>query len=451
MLLLKRMILALILLPLALLLALWWFADISPRQLAPATALATGMGAKLACSSRYLSGFDAQRVSDDLASYSALTRLLSYRDLPEHAVQARLLFSPPSVARYRPGLGCTLEYAGYDGLDALRVPPLAPPPQLPWPAGAAPAVPEPSLQRQLEEMLAADNRAGLDTRALLVAVDGRVAAAAYAPGIDRDTPLLGWSMGKSIVAILLGRLEALGALQRDEQDLFPAWSADARVGISVENLLQMSSGLAFDEEYVPGSDSTRMLFSAPSAADVAMASPLQHPPGSYFSYSSGTTNLLARLAFERLGADPQALVDFFHRELALPMGLETMVLEPDASGVPVGSSYVYASARDWARFGQLLLDGGRSNGRRLLDAAWVTAASRPNASANDPRYGYQLWLNAGGERRWPSLPDDAYAMLGNREQVVMIVPSARAVLVRLGWSDRAYPVDDNFARILDAL
>lgn len=432
--------------------SLWLLAGVSPRQIPSAIALATGLGAKLACSGHFLSRFDNARIADDLASYSALTRLLAIHALSNDRVAANMPGSPAAVARYRPGLGCTLEYANDSGLDAVVVALPAVDAAREWPAGAQAGPADAQVAALLADMLAADNAQGLDTRALLVVQDGRIVGEAYASGISKDTPLLGWSMGKSVIAIQVGRLQALGKLSMAEQDLFPAWTADARADISVENLLQMTSGLAFSEDYVPGSDSTRMLFSSPSASDVAMQRPLEHPPGRFFSYSSGTTNLLARLVYERIGGSPQAQVDFFADEIGTPLALEATTLEPDASGVPVGSSFVYAPARDWARFGLLLLDGGQINGQRLLSEDWVQRATAPNHSDNDPRYGYQLWLNGGGrELRWPSLPPESYAMQGNRSQFVMMLPSLRAVVVRLGWSAGEYPLDANVARIATAL
>ncbi len=431
---------------------LWLLAGIAPRQIPSAVALATGLGAKLACSGHYLSGFDAARNEDDLASYSALTRLLSLRPVPEGGVAASLLGSPPALARYRPGLGCTLEYGDGGRLDKVVIrAPTAHVAAL-WPAGTLAGAADPGMEVLLSGMLAADNAAGLDTRALLVVQGGRILGEAYAPGISKDTPLLGWSMGKSVTAILLGRLQALGKVSVAERNLFPAWAADKRASISLENMLQMSSGLAFSEDYVPGNDSTRMLFMSPSASDVALASPLEHAPGSFFAYSSGTSNLLARLVSERLGGSPQALVDFIASEISAPLGLEATTLELDASGVFVGSSFIYAPARDWARFGYLLVNGGQINGQRLLERDWVARATRPNHSDNESRYGYQLWLNGGGTSlRWPALPTDAYAMQGNREQVVMMLPSLQAVIVRLGWSAVDYPTDANFARIAASL
>ncbi|MCB1843097.1 MAG: serine hydrolase, partial [Halioglobus sp.] len=347
--------------------------------------------------------------------------------------------------------GCTLEYGDASPLDGVRVPARPAAGAARWPEGDDTGPANDGMQALLADMLAADNAAGLDTRALLVARAGRVIAEAYADGIDSNTPLLGWSMGKSVTAIMVGRLEYLGLLKPDERALFPAWAQDERAQISLEDMLQMSSGLRFVEDYVPGSDATRMLFESPSAAQVAVDSPLAHAPGTHFYYSSGTTNLLSLLVYQRAGDTAQAQVDFFQREIAAPLGLRNTTLEADASGVFVGSSFVYAPARDWARFGQLLLNAGQINGERVLSEDWVRRARQPNGSENDRRYGYQLWLNAGGDPWWPSLPRSAYAMQGNRNQLVMMLPEHNVVIVRLGWTPDDYPADANVARILAAL
>ncbi len=448
---LKRIALGLLLVPPLAIAVLWLLAGVTPRQIPSAVALTTGLGAKLACSGHYLSGFDDSQNADDLASYSALTRLLRVRHVPA-GVTASLPGSPVAVARYRPGLGCTLEYGADSALDHVEFNAPAIHAAELWPRGNLAGAADPGMEALLSDILSTDNAAGMDTRALLVVQDGRILGEAYAPGISKDTPLLGWSMGKSVTAILLGRLETLGKLSVAEQTLFPAWAGDERASISLENLLQMTSGLAFFEDYVPGSDSTHMLFMSPSASDVAMASPLEHAPGRFFAYSSGTSNLLARLVYERVGASAQAQMDFIAREISAPLGLEATTFELDASGVFVGSSFIYATARDWARFGYLLVNDGQINGQRLLERDWVARATAANHSGNEPRYGYQLWLNDGGPNlHWPALPATAYAMQGNRSQVVMLLPSLNAVVVRLGWSANEYPVDANVARIVAAL
>ncbi|MFV8783196.1 serine hydrolase domain-containing protein [Microbulbifer sp. SA54] len=423
----------------------------SITQLGTAVNVATGMGAKLACSGRFVSGFSPDQNLEDLASYSPANQLLNLEyDEGNRRVSASLLGLGHTSASYREGLGCTLDIGDTAPLDRISAAKLTPS-EAPWPIGnSAPAI-DPELQQKLDALLAADNAAGYQTRALVLIQDGQLVAESYAEGVSADTPLLGWSMGKSLTAMMIGRLEQMGLADPATTPLFAQWQDDARAEITLENLLHMSSGLAFDETYAPGSDATRMLFNTDSASDVALASQPLHTPGEHFSYSSGTTNLLARWIAERLGGQPQNSVDFFHSEILSPLGMRDTVFELDPSGVFVGSSYIYASARDWARLGQLMLSQGHWQGQRLLGEEWVKRAQTPNTSANDPRYGYQFWLNSGSdELRFAELPADAYFMLGNRKQVVMISPSTNTVAVRLGWSAGDYPTGANFARLLPA-
>ncbi|GAB2504343.1 serine hydrolase domain-containing protein [Microbulbifer agarilyticus] len=420
----------------------------SITQLGNAVRVSTGMGAKLACSGRYLSGFSHSRNLDDLASYSPANRLLDlvYDDEVKR-VTATLMGMGETSATYRPGLGCTLDIGDTSALNTVTTTPIADS-SAAWPLGNTVTNIAPTQQQRLEEILQKDNRAGLNTRALLVVQDGKLVAEAYGEGISPETPLLGWSMGKSLTAMMVGRLQTINPQVDMSQPLFPQWSDDRR-DISMENLLQMSSGLKFDETYAPGSDATKMLFRAHSASDIALQSPLTKAPGEYFSYSSGTTNLLSRWIYDRVGATPQNNVDFFYQQILTPLGMGHTTFEVDGSGVFVGSSYIYASARDWARLGLLMLQNGEWNGEQLLNPDWVTDAQKPNQSENEPRYGYQFWLNSGGdELRYPELPGDSYFMLGNREQIVMISPSTNTVMVRLGWSKKTYPTGENFAQLL---
>ncbi|SEA20269.1 serine hydrolase domain-containing protein [Microbulbifer marinus] len=419
----------------------------SITQLGSAVRVATGMGAKLACSARFVSGFDEARIVDDLASYSPANRLLDLH-YADKRVSAALLGMGRTSASYRDGLGCTLDIGDTSTLDQVQVQPVLTNGDE-WPLGSSVSSIDANLQQRVEAIVARDNAAGLQTRALVVVQDGKLLAEAYGPGIDAETPLLGWSMGKSLTAMMLGRMEALGLANSQSKPVFAAWARDARAQIALEDLLRMSSGLDFDETYAPGSDATKMLFNAHSASDVAMVSPAMYEPGQHFSYSSGTTNLLARWMHEQLGGDVQASLDFFSREILQPLGMAHTVFEVDPSGVFVGSSYIYASGRDWARLGQLMLNRGEWRGEQLLGADWVARAAAPNPSANEPRYGYQFWLNGGGDAlRYPQLPADAYFMSGNRKQVVMISPSTNTVVVHLGWSAGGYPTGENFAELL---
>ena len=427
--------------------ALWW-AELSPTDLKANLQVGTGMGAKIACSARYVSHLSPNQILDDLASYSPAIKFLDVTyDDTRPGVSVSLLGMGTTTAAYRPGLGCTLDTGDIKPLDRLTIPDLGTSTS-PWPAGSMVTTLSEPIQQSLQDLLNQDNQLGLDTRALLVVHKGRILGEVYAPGITPETPLLGWSMGKSFVSVLLGNLSSRGNLNINEQSLFEDWQGDDRRAISIENLLHMSSGLDFAEVYAPGSDATHMLFNAYSAAAVAKKKPLAHLPGTHFSYSSGTTNLLSALWVSRMGG-PQAAIASLYEEILAPLGMRGTVFEVDPSGVFIGSSYHYSTARDWARLGQLMVNKGSLNGHRLMSQAWVEAATTPNTSTNEPRYGYQFWLNQGTETpRYDKLPSDAFSMQGNRAQVVMMIPSQDIVMVRLGWTSGKYPTNTNFSDIL---
>ncbi|WP_206484171.1 serine hydrolase [Thalassotalea sp. G2M2-11] len=426
--------------------------------------VATSLTAKLACSARYISGFSTQQIAEDLASYSPVTRWVNlHYDDELKFTQANLFTMAPVKAQYTQAKGCSLvngknntSNSAEKSLVSLTAPPLSDSTK-PWPEGSSVETIAPTMQQVLKQLLAQDNANELNTRAMVIVKNGEIIAEAYSDGIFPSTPLLGWSMTKSVTAMLLGRMAQLGMVSMDRDNLFQEWQQDRRKQISLQDLLQMSSGLAFDETYAPGSDATHMLFTADSASEVAMASPVIEPKGEHFSYSSGTTNLLARFIHQQFGHSTQSAINFLFNELFIPLGLQNSVLETDASGVFVGSSYLYGSARDWARLGLLMLNQGsvnqgKANQQRLLTKEWIRNATTPNRSNNDKRYGYQFWLNYGEvDSRWPSLPRDAYAMNGNRGQSVMIIPSEQVVFVRLGWTKGNYPKGENFSYLLGQL
>lgn len=424
-----------------------YFLGIWPLNVWSWSETATGMGAKLACSQHYVSKLSKEQVMQDLKAYASAFDLLTleYNDEQRQVVSRWPGFASQS-AQFREGLGCSLEI-DEPNLDSL-IPARKVVQAGEWPAGNTVATIIPSAQSALFQLYEQDVTEKQETRALLIVKQGRIIAETYAPGVEPTTPLLGWSMAKTLTSIMLGQLEYAGLLNTEESGLFPQWSDDDRRSITVEQLLRMSSGLEFRELYVPGVDVTKMLFNSYSAAGVALNKPLQYRPGEHFYYSSGTANILSLLFTQRVGGNADA-ARYFQEEILQPLGMAHTILEPDPSGVFVGSSYAYASARDWARLGQLLLNKGELNGRRLLSADWVARATAPNESLNDPRYGYQIWLNSGGdELRWPDLPADAFGMTGNRSQRVVVIPSADVVIVRLGWSREAYPDSRKFAELL---
>ncbi|WP_298093000.1 serine hydrolase, partial [uncultured Sphingomonas sp.] len=282
-------------------------------------------------------------------------------------------------------------------------------------------------------LLADETLAGPGMRAMVVARDGRIVAERYAPGFSADTRLIGWSMTKTVTAALVGTvLDRFGGLEA--KGLRPEWT-DARRRITLAQLLGMESGLAFNEDYGGTSDVNRMLFTAPDPAAFAAAKPLAAAPGTVFDYSSGSSVILARLFQDRF-ARPEEALRWPYDMLFGPVGMRSAVLEVDGRGTFGGASFLYADARDWARFGQLLLQDGVWNGRQILPrgyVAWMHAPSR----ASGGRYGRgQVWrrLPQGMDRA--GLPADTYWMLGHDGQSIAIVPSRRLVVVRMGLTPR---------------
>src|SRR5262249_21232177 len=223
--------------------------------------------------------------------------------------------------------------------------------------------------------------------------------------------------------------------------LLPEWHGDSdeRRKITLDQLLHMTSGLAFNEEYgADKSDAEQMLYMQPDMSGYAAKKPLEHPPGSFWSYSSGTTNIISRVLRQSF-ADEQEYLQFPRERLFEPIRMHSAVIEPDAAGIFVGSSYLYATARDWARLGLLYLRDGVWQRRRLLPEGWVTNSLKPVREAPNGRYGAQTWLKLDeaadsnspdlGE---PPLPGDAFYMLGHDGQIVAMVPSRDLVIVRLG-------------------
>jgi len=212
--------------------------------------------------------------------------------------------------------------------------------------------------------------------------------------------------------------------------------------LTLAHLLQMESGFNFQETYSPGHDATRMLYSSSAMWPIAPATGHAHPPGSHFSYSSGDTNLAAYLWQKSL--DGVAYPDWLEAQFILPLGLEAMVAEPDASGVQVGSSYAYMTARDWQRVGQFWLDAWH-NRSDLLPSGWQKDSSEPRPSDARGRYGRGFWLNTDGVS-FPGLPDNLFYASGNAGQSVVVFPDEELVVVRLAFTDTG--VDSGLHRLL---
>lgn len=280
----------------------------------------------------------------------------------------------------------------------------------------------------------------LFTKAVLVVYDGQLVAEAYAPGSDNKTVHLGWSMAKTVTAALAGILVKQGRLKVQEPAPVAAWKNTSKASITLKHLLQQTSGIDFSEVYFRPSSANTMLWSKGDMAAYTESLPLDHPPGTVFNYSSGNVNVLSRILRDKLGDDYYA---FPRRELFDKINANSFLLEPDASGTLVGSSFVYATARDYARLGLLYYSNGYWNGEQILPSNWVKESTEPSSADLRKHYGYLTWLNgknADLSGNWyPDAPADMYFADGFAGQDVFIIPSEKLVLVRLGMRQ----FDDN--------
>lgn len=345
----------------------------------------------------------------------------------------------PQQARYAEGFGCTLASAPLDLGEATPVSDVANPF-----ADAATPVASPELEEALDRAFAAGEPdevvANLGTRGVVIVKDGELVAERYAEGFDASTPQLGWSMTKSVTSLMTGMLVQQGVVSLDDDHLRPEWT-DERADITVENLLRMNAGLEWDETYDLGTPITRMLYLEPDMGSYVAGLPLAHGIGEVQQYSSGSTTLLCSVLAERTGLG----ADLPRQTLFSALGLSSAVMEPDASGTPVCSSYLWATPRDWAAIGQFALQNGEWNGEQLLPADWMeqSLTVTDTGVSDDPGYGMGWRVNVlpDGSLRWPSLPEDTFSANGHDGQLMLVIPSEGLVVVRLGFTPAASASD----------
>lgn len=342
-------------------------------------------------------------------------------------------------AGHTPGLGCALGRPGEGPGEPLL---LAADPR-PFPAGDAvsgnadglvadPAALDAALASVFTPGAFGNPAKDPVTRSVVIVHQGQLVRARHAEGWGPTTPHYSASMSKTVGGALVGILVDEGRLALDDEALLPEWT-DGRRAIRLAHLLDMESGLDFNEDYEGPADPARMLYAEPSASRFAMAKPLRDPPGSRFYYSSGDTNILMRVARLRSGRDQGQWNDYPRQALFAPAGMRSTLFEQDAEGDFVGSTFVVASANDWARFGLLLADGGRVEDRQLVPEAWVARMLTPTAVSNG-RYSTQTWFRGGV----PGEKGRTVELSGYGGQFVTIVPETRTVIVRMGFqADRS--------------
>ncbi len=324
----------------------------------------------------------------------------------------------------------------------MILPPLTPQPAdtpwptLDWPVGVLPPGIAAPVQTSVSHAFSAESTATLGvTHALLIIHQGRLVLEHYAPDFGPQVTCPSWSMAKSITHALAGLLVADGVLDIHAPAGVPEWAAagDARGAITLDQLLRMSSGLAFAEDYDRShpSDVIEMLFGKGQGdvAGFAAALPLEHAPGAHWSYSSGTTNIVSRCLSEALArSGGGSLQSFMQERLFAPLGITSAIPKFDAAGTFIGSSFCFCTPRDFARFGLLYLRDGIWDGRRILPQGWIdyarTATFQQIGSEAQGRYGASWWLDIAGP--------GSFSANGYDGQFIVLCPDRDLIIVRHG-------------------
>lgn len=391
---------------------------------------------KILCSAVFVGGRSASSAVRDLGGYDPRLSKIKYSvNYGQKCISTWFLF--PRNARtacYEPGIGCRSLNLGYrvpvrdEVWKGLPEPKAGPDLFTKGPAEVASRV-----GRAVDTHF----RSYHGTRALVVLRKDQLVAEQYAPGFPAETRHQGWSMSKTVAAALLGIRARQGKLSLDQANFFAAWAKDSRARIRLRDLLNMSSGLHFYENYDDNfSDVVTMLYQRSHMASFAVGKHHAYEPGSKWSYSTGTTAILhgvLRNTFDSV----EDYWRFPYAELFNKIGATSFLLEMDAGGTYVGGANTFATARDWARLGSVFLHRGKAGDETIFDESWYDFLVSAAPAAPQGKYGGQLWTNLGTDgkgtnRPWPNLPPDAFAFEGHRWQNVLVVPSQALVVVRLG-------------------
>jgi CubicO group peptidase (beta-lactamase class C family) len=389
------------------------------------------------CSGIFVSGLDPEQLYEEIFKpafgQGLLSKHLRYdidREKRQVTVTWRGFFRSRAV--YRNAVGCLILHGTEADDTADLVPAVRP--ESPQPLQIVPSTVK--IEAALDRAFAEPDQPPFHrVKEIVILHEGTIIGERYAPGYSASTPILGYSLAKSVTNALIGILVRQGKLSVEARAPVCAWSdpADPRHAITIDQLLRMTSGLALAESDSGEDPVSRMLFLERDMAGFAQRAHIEAPPGSRWDYSSGNTIILSRIIRDTVGGHARDVVAFARRELFEPLGMTTATMEFDATGTPVASMYMLASARDWGRLGMLYLNDGVVAARRILPKGWVDYSASPTLDAD---YGAGFWTNRGahGEaalRIGAGLPESSFYASGNLGQRILIVPSAGLVIVRL--------------------
>jgi CubicO group peptidase (beta-lactamase class C family) len=422
----------------------WGFYTYSPQL-----SIANGYVARMTCTCTFAAGRDQKEIAAHNFFYSVLGLVDAKVDQINKSVTASLFGLKSQRAIFKPGIGCVL----LDGEDDHHVtfPPLAPidTPARFWPRNSSELVTGinmNALHKAMDHAFDHGDTVRKRTTSLLVIYKDSLIAEKYAAPFTVRMPQLGWSMTKSWMNTMIGMMVMDSLTSLEDRNLFAEW-IDRRKEINVRSLLQMNSGLEWKEIYTEISDATLMLYDSEDVAKLPISKPQEHPAGEKWYYSSATSNLLSTYAKRKL-SNTNSYLTYLHEGFFRPLGMSSAFVETDEVGTMIVSSYGYASARDWARFGLLYLNDGMHANRRLLPSGWVDF-TRQTSAGSDGEYGAHFWLNRGGE--YPDAPADMFYADGYLGQFVYIIPSRDVVIVRLGGDGAHFDGNTLIRDVLAAL
>jgi len=438
----------------ALIVVLTWFAW-------PRLPIITAFAAKGMCSSVFLADKIPERIAAEDLSFFPISLAKCKIDYDEKSVTAKVFGLAKRKVVFREGLGAVIVLEKPEEelmVESFQIPdPGYCQDTIPWPLGDV--LPEVLPEGVDYEKLIAILNEAIDkpgeeplkkTLGVAVVYDNELIGESYLEGYDSRTKFHGWSMTKSVTGAMAGALVQEGKLDVGAQTGIPEWAGDARKNITLGNILHMSSGLEWVENYFTLSDATVMLMQSDDMFSSVTGSQLEHDPGSYWNYSSGDANLLSGLIRNAIG-DQEEYHDYAYTRLFHRIGMLNTMVETDASGLLVASSFSYGSTRDWARFGMLFLNQGIFEGDTVLSPGWVEYMKTP-APASDGTYGATFWLKESElENALVDVPDDIFFADGFLGQRVYMIPSRKLVVVRMGYSLGNFSVNDFLRDIIETL
>ena len=399
----------------------------------------TGYAAKNLCSAVFISNRQQSEVEASNLNFSYIKYVTNSINKKDSSVTSRFLWGN-SKAIYRKGFGtCVIRGIEESQLRKIQYPTKFCPynqDTIDWPLGnrihrITTTVDTTKLKEIIKKLMTNDGYNG-HAFAFLVLHKGVPVIESYQTQFNAKTRFLSWSMAKSFTNTLAGIMVKKGKFDIYKPADLKEWRDDERKNITINDLMQMQSGLLWNENYGNRSDVTRMLYDESDFARYTYQKPIEAPAGSKWKYSSGSVNVVNYLMRKTINNDNEYF-SFAQTQLFDKIGMPDAIFEVDPSGTQVGSSYIYATARDYARFGLLYIQDGVFNGERILPEGWVKYTTTP-ASDSNGKYGSLFWLNK--SKQYASAPEDMYSCEGHEGQRIFIIPSKEIIIVLLGHSPK---------------